>query len=51
LKYCILQLFVTTRYQTLQANAPSVTIARSRGFTQYAATIAVRLRDVASYPS
>jgi GNAT superfamily N-acetyltransferase len=38
-------------YQTLQANAPSVTIARSRGFTQYAATIAVRLRDVASYPS
>lgn len=30
-------------YQTLQANAASVAIARSLGFTQYATTIAVRL--------
>jgi hypothetical protein len=35
-------------YQTLVANTPSVAIARALGFTQYAETLAVRLKQVAN---
>lgn len=36
------------RYQTLLANAPSVTIARSLGYVEYGDTLAVRLRQIDS---
>jgi RimJ/RimL family protein N-acetyltransferase len=35
-------------YQTLLANAPSVAIARSLGYQQYATALAVRLKGVAA---
>jgi uncharacterized membrane protein YagU involved in acid resistance len=38
-----LEVSLVPRYQTLAANTPSVTIARTLGFTQYAETLAVSL--------
>jgi predicted GNAT family acetyltransferase len=34
------------RYQTLQANAPAVAIARALGYQEYARTLAVRLAQL-----
>lgn len=40
-----LELGLIPWYQTLQANTPSIAIAQSLGFSQYATTLAVRLKQ------